>query len=252
MQRKSRNLGALQAHRRYLAQLLSIGAVQLEALAESCEQVTFPAWSDAVREAGAEERVEADDRQLEWLWQALTTEPAIVRELGGQILYPEDEWRARKPVPVLRSGHVLGIFLKNLSAFGSPVLPIPSEAKPDGWITLLSVLMMGPGKATSRRFECQDVNATVQIQLANPGSREQEATMMKLQPSDIVIGDGRITTTVRSLNHALTVASRRLEARRRGEVVASMITLLYARTSNGYRLSRYVAKLRQGNGIPKR
>jgi hypothetical protein len=64
MEQKSRNLRALQAHRRYLAQLLSIGSVQLEALAESCEEVSFQPWSDAVREAVAEERIEADDRQL--------------------------------------------------------------------------------------------------------------------------------------------------------------------------------------------
>jgi len=155
------------------------------------------------------------DEQLEWLWQALTTEPAIRRELGLQILSRDEEWKTQEAVTVLNKGEALGIFLKPLKALGTPVFSVPSTTEPAGTIKLLGILTMGPGKATSRRFECRDVNATVEITVENAGSLDEEAVLMKLERKDVVVQHNMVMAWVRSLNHAFTVTSRRLQANRR-------------------------------------
>ena len=156
------------------------------------------------------------DNQLEWLWEALTTEPTIQREFGARILYREDEWKSQNPVPVLNSGHVLGVFLKSFTSFGWPVLQVPAQVQPDGWITLLSILMMAPGKSKSFRFECRDLKAAIEARVPTASSLEEEAVLMKLESKDISVKGGILTGTVRSLNHAFTVISRRLQPNRRG------------------------------------
>ena len=203
------------AYGRYLADLLLIGGVQLETLTKGKKRVTFKEWSERVRQAAAQPGTSLEDRQLEWLWEALTTEPRILRELGAQFLSREKEWKDREPIAVLNPGQILGVFVKTFRSVGAPVLPIPPEFQPDGTIRLLDTLKMGPGKATSRRLECRDVNAKVEIQVPKPGSLEQEAILIKLGPKDVDVKDRTVIASVRSLNHAFTVTSRRLQPHRR-------------------------------------
>jgi hypothetical protein len=200
-----------------LAELLFTGGSQLEKLAKEKQQIRYQEWSNAMRNATAGSKTSPTDEQLAWLWEALTTEPRIARELGSQIMSLEEEWKRKEAVPVLNSGHVLGVFLKPFSSYGGPVLSVPPEVRPDGWITLVSVMIMGPGKARSRRFECKDVTAMVEIRVAKPGSPAQESILMKLEPKDIDVKDGTVTASVRSLNHAFTVTSRRLQPTRRSD-----------------------------------
>jgi hypothetical protein len=200
-------------HGRYLADLVVVGGVQIEALANKGQQVTFQSWSEAVRNAHAGSKASPTDDHLEWLWETLTTEPRILRELGAKIVSREAEWKAREPVVVLEKREMLGVFLKPFTAFGAPVLSVPAEAEPSGMIRLLGVLMMGPGKAG--RFECRDVKATVEIPVKNAGTLDQEAVLMKLERIDVVVQRNMIMAWVRSLNHAFTVTSRRLQPHRR-------------------------------------
>ena len=74
---------------------------------------------------------------------------------------------------------------------------------------------MGPGTSGSRRFECKDVNARVEIRVGKPGTPKEEAVLTTLEPKNIVVERDTITASVRSLNHAYTVTSRRLEPNRR-------------------------------------
>ena len=75
--------------------------------------------------------------------------------------------------------------------------------------------MMGPGKAASRRFECRDVTTTVEIPVVKAGTLDQEAELLKLERVDVVVHTQVIMAWVRSLNHAFTVISRRLQPHRR-------------------------------------
>jgi hypothetical protein len=205
----------LNAYGRNLAQLLLIGGVQLENLASGKERVAFKVWAEAIRKDAGKRSVALAEGQTEWLWNTLTTEPTVIRELGLRIVSRAEEWKNQDPVAVLKSGHTLGVFLKPFSSFGSPVMPLPAEAKPQALIILNGVLMMEPGKAAARRFECCDVECVVEIQVEKPGTADQEAVLMKLEPCDVTVTVGRVTACARSLNHAFTVATRRLQPHRR-------------------------------------
>lgn len=205
----------LNAYGRNLAQLLLIGGVQLEVLAGRRDRVTFKVWAEAVAVDARKRGLAISDGQLDWLWEALTTEPRVARELRGRIVSGEEEWKGQEPVLALKPGAELGLFLKPFTAFGAPVLALPPEARPECMITLRSALMMQPGKATARRFECCDVECEVDIRVEKPGTDEQEAVLMKLEPDEVKVKDGRVLAHARSLNHAFTVATRRLRPHRR-------------------------------------
>jgi len=132
----------LNAHGRNLAQLLLLGGFQLEALAADQPEVTFSAWSVAVKKAAAGRGMTLENGQLDWLWEALTTEPKVRSEIGAQIRSREEEWKNQKRVTVLNRDQTLGIFLKPFTAFGGPVLRVPAEAEPAGTIRLLGPLMI--------------------------------------------------------------------------------------------------------------
>jgi hypothetical protein len=161
----------LKAYGEHLTQSLITGAVQIEKLAQPGQKVSFKAWSDAVRQSATEREPSLKDGQLEWLWKALTTDPRILRELGAKILSRDEERKTREPVLVLKKGEVLGVFLKSFTAYGAPVFSVPPKVQPEGKITLLGALTMGPGKAG--RFECRDVKVTVEIPVEKAGSLDQ-------------------------------------------------------------------------------
>lgn len=204
----------LNAYGRNLAQFLLIGGAQLETQAQGRHQVSFGDWSAAVRKSAGKRDLLVDDIQLQWLWDALLTEPRV-RELYGSLLLSRDEeWRHRDPVQVLKSGQLLGVFLKPSYSHETSTLYIPNGVYPEGQITLFETLMMRPGK--SRRFACMDVAAEVAIKVDDPGTVEQESNLIKMKPEAVVVEGNIVTVSVRSLNQAYTVTSRRLETHRRG------------------------------------
>jgi hypothetical protein len=212
--RKTHDPSDLNFHVENLAQLLCIGGTQIAILAKEDQKISFQAWSEAVKEAKVQPGATPDDEQLEWLWEALTTESRILREFGARISFREDEWKAREPIAVLERGQKLGVFLKSFTSFGAPVFPVQPNVRPDSRITLLAPLMMGPGKGG--RFECRDVKATVEISVEKAGSLDQEAVLMKLERIDVTVQRNMVMAWVRSLNHAFTVTTRRLQPHRRG------------------------------------
>ena len=205
----------LNSHGRYLAQLLLSGGVQLEMLANKMLQVTFDLWVKSVRLDVKERGIVLSEEQAKWLWEALTREPRIATELGSRIVSAEEQWQEQKPVFVLKAGENLGLFLKPFSSFGASALPLTSDAQPQARIKLLGALDMKPGKITSRRFECCDVECTVEIVVDKPGTIEQEAVLMKVEPSGLTVDGSLVTVSAGSLNHAFTLTSRRLQPHRR-------------------------------------
>jgi hypothetical protein len=114
---KSRDPSELNAHLERLAQLLWIGGTQIAILAKGDQKITFELWSKDVREATRKQRTNLTDGQLKWLWEALTTEPGILREFATQIRFLEDEWKDRPTVTVLNSAHILGNIFEGLNCF---------------------------------------------------------------------------------------------------------------------------------------
>ena len=206
----------LNSHGRYLAQLLLSGGAQLETLARGWERVSFDVWVEAVYKDVKRRGLDLPEEQAEWLWETLTKEPRIAKELGMRIVSADEEWVEQNPVQVLKAGENLGLFLKPFSSHGSPALTLSSEAQPQGRIKLLGALNMKPGKVASRRFECGDVECVVVIEVDKPGTVEQEAVLMKVEPKGVTVDGSRVIVNARSLNHAYTVTSRRLEPHRRG------------------------------------
>ncbi len=203
----------LNSHGRYLAQLLLSGGVQLEMLAKGKERVTFGAWLAAVLQDVQKRGIALSTEQAEWLWETLTREPRVAQMIGTRIVSADEEWLERKPVRVLKAGEYLGVFLKS---FKSLKTPIPSEAQPQGRIKLLGELIMTPGKVASRRFACDDVKCVVEIEVGQPGTVEQEAILMKVEPKDITVDGTHVNVRAKSVNHAFTLTSRRLQPGRRG------------------------------------
>src|SRR5436309_12056786 len=115
-----------QTYGRELAELLLVGSVQLGTLAKEKMPITFKNWSKTVLQVAPQPGTNLKEEQLEWLWEALTTEPTIRRELGLQILSRDEEWQTQEAVPVLNKGEALGIFLRPIKTFGDPVLSVPS------------------------------------------------------------------------------------------------------------------------------
>ncbi len=205
----------LNGHGRNLAQLLLIGGVQLETMAQHVERVTFNVWSAEVKKDAEKRGLVLKHGQVEWLWDALTLEPRVARELGSCILSRDEEWKNQEPIAVLKAGEELGLFLKPFSSLASAWAPVSSTQCPQAIIKLCATLKMVPRKMVARRFECCDVECVVEITVDEAGTIEQEEALMKVEPGDVTIAESRVIVKVLSLNHAYTVVSRRLEPHRR-------------------------------------
>ena len=85
--------------------------------------------------------------------------------------------------------------------------------KPDAEVEILEPLMLRPGKA--QRLECCDVPTSLRIHLSGKLSIDQEAPAFKVNAKDIIIREAVVEVSVKSLNHAYTKASLRLQPHRR-------------------------------------
>ena len=72
---------------------------------------------------------------------------------------------------------------------------------------------MKPGKA--RRLECCDVFGCLKIRIDKLGPKNVEAAALKVDLEDVEIKNNCLYISVKSLNHAYTTASLRLEPHRR-------------------------------------
>ena len=148
-----------------------------------------------------------------WLWNAITTEPSIKNRLGNKIVSLDDEWKNIEPFECLPQNSSFGIFFRGFQAFGYPTLKQIGGIKPDAEAEILEPLLLRPGKA--QRLECCDVSTLLRIHLAGKLSIKQEALAFKVEEEDIKIQNAAVEVSVKSLNHAFTKASLRLQQHRR-------------------------------------
>ncbi len=87
------------------------------------------------------------------------------------------------------------------------------DLEPDAEAKILEQLFMRPGKA--RRLECSDVPTELRIPVKTPGKMDMEAAALKVDEADVKISGSCIVVHLKSLNHAFTKASLRLQPIRR-------------------------------------
>lgn len=174
--------------------------------------IKFRTWAQRLKSRPAFE--DCSDEELDWLWKSITENPRIGHSLGDRIECPADEWRRSEPVKVAGPGARFEIFLRASSWHESPMRGGSTEQiAGDATVILEKALFMAPGRG--QRFACRDAAATLTLKPKQAGSKQQEADAMKVAEEDVQIEDGRISVKVRSLNHAYTKASLRLEPHRR-------------------------------------
>ena len=176
------------------------------------DKIRFSQWAKLVRQARGKNQINLS--QLEWLWDAIISEPSIRRLLLTRIFSLDDEWKEINPVECVPAPCRFGIFLKNLRVYGTPVVSVPAESKPDAVAVILEPLFMKPGK--KRRLECCDVITLLQIITEKSETKQTVSAKLNVDPQNIEILEGSVQVKVDSLNHAYTKATVYLQPERRG------------------------------------
>ena len=110
-------------------------------------------------------------------------------------------------------GTRFGIFFNASRLKGFPMLKAVKDCKPDAIAWIDGPLFLRPGKA--RRLECQDVETVLELKVDDIGKKNEEAASLLVDQESIEIKASNIRVKLKSLNHAYTKASLRLEPHRR-------------------------------------
>lgn len=192
--------------------LFMSGLYWLNVIAKDENEIRFPKWAKLIKDArGKPDHLTI--AKLKWLWESITKEPGIKNYLGSRLISLDDEWKKIEPFERLPANSHFAIFFKNFQSYGLPVLPFLKEVNPDAEAEILEPLYLRPGKA--RRLECCDVQTRLEIHPNTLGPVNVEAAALKVEIKDVTIRKGCIDVKVKSLNHAYTTASLRLQPTRR-------------------------------------
>ena len=227
----------LNPHTINLTDLFMSGLHWMHVVAERNSDIRFSNWAQLMNQARCKSN-NLKAEKLIWLWEAIISEPEIKKKFSNQIRSIEDDWKMLDPIECLPAKSLLGVFLKNLSTLGYPVMPISQDIKPDAELEILQPLSMKPGKAG--RLECCDVRTRLNLGINPLESVEAEAAVLKVDKENIEIQDNCVIVEVKSLNHAYTTASLRLEPYRRshGGRIYDHIALI--QINNCYRPLEYI------------
>lgn len=196
-----------------ISRLFVSGAMFLHGMLAERQMISFEEWATWLAEDTSIEAGIATEERLQWLWDALRTEPEL-RDKFGRLPPSNAPWLAddqrRK---VFDAGEWFIIGFKGGSV--DDLLKRPERAISDEIVAVrtLGVLWMRSGKGG--HLECCDCPAEVTIQAPEVFNPIREADIMEIDPQRISIGRNCVTVRVDSLNQAYTVASRRLEPHRR-------------------------------------
>jgi hypothetical protein len=196
-----------------LVDLFPSGFHWLQYLAKEKKRVRYSDWKRLIKSARPNDSSLNDSRLL-WLWECITTEPGTKIRLGEKIVSLDDEWKKSKKVEALPPKSKFGIFFKAFQSFGYPTFQKIKNVQPDAEAEILEALFLRPGK--SHRLECCDVKTLLRIHLSQKSSIEQESLLFKVEEKDVKILGNTVEVSAKSLNHAFTKASLRLQPHRRG------------------------------------
>lgn len=204
---------ALAEHTSSLPYLIVKGMDCLGELADRQPRISFGDWAYGMRAGLSDDQ--CNDERLEWLWDALCSNPDVKRVLGTRLMPLDDDWRRLPAIEAATVESRLVVFFKTPYWFSLDGPPSSlTEPIGDASVILDAPLLMGPGKG--RRFSCHDVPCTLVLKPPKLGTVAEEAAAMKVEESAVRIDGGNVFVSVRSLNHAYTKASLRLEPHRRG------------------------------------
>ena len=196
-----------------LIDLFASGLHWLQYLENDKKCARYSDWKKLVKAARPND-TSLVDRKLIWLWEAITAEPDIKDRLRNKIVSLDGEWKEIEPFDCLPKDSKFGIFFKGFQTFGYPAFKKIKDVEPDAEAEILEPLFLRPGK--SHRLECCDVNTLLRIHLSRESTIEQEALAFKVDKEDIKIQGMTVELPLKSLNHAFTKASLRLQPHRRG------------------------------------
>ncbi len=204
---------ALAEHTSMLPYLIMKGMDSLGQLAEGRARVSFGDWAQGMKTGLPDEQCE--NERLEWLWDMLCSNPDVKTVLGARLVPFDDDWKRLPTIEVAPAKSRFAVFFKTPYWFSLEESPHSiSDTPVNASVILDGPLLMGPGKG--RRFSCHDVACTLVLEPPKLGTVAEEAAAMKVDEKAVVIENGSVFVSVRSLNHAYTKASLRLEPHRRG------------------------------------
>ncbi|MDP1563853.1 MAG: hypothetical protein Q8M16_20935 [Pirellulaceae bacterium] len=178
------------------------------------DNIRFATWSHVFRQSSRSDYQELTREQTMWVWETLRTAPGLVT-LFGSLEPATAPWKSqRESIHVLDAEAKFYIGLNQDGVHGLLDYHNPLFCLERAWIKTKQPLLMRPGKHD--RLECCDCRSEVYIQFDQPSPIGREADILNVEPERIRVEDNTIIVTVDSLNQAYTVASRRLEPKRRG------------------------------------
>ncbi len=193
-----------------MADIIISGFHWLQFIANKKERIHFHEWANVFQ--GARQADISVDRLI-WLWDTIISEPGTKKMSSCQLVSLDEDWKAVEPIECLQAGSKFGIFFRKLNSYGYPTNTMASELTPDVKGELGEPLSMKPGKA--RRLECGDAITIIEIKPNEIGTKREESVGMKVDERCIDIENDTIQVQVKSLNHAYTTASLRLQENRR-------------------------------------
>jgi hypothetical protein len=195
------------------AQLMTGARLVLDML-DRGDTPSFYEWHKLMTGPGSPSFGSVNDLQLIWVWDSLRKSPLLEEALrplspAGMLWNRESE-----PITVLRKESWLCIALQ----FGethhllrkTEYPPVAERAV----VHLLEDLQLRPGRQD--RLECCDCRCDLTLRVPDTFAPERELDMLGVHDDKLLhLGHGLLRVRADSLNHAYTIASRRLEPGRR-------------------------------------
>ena len=196
-----------------MTRLFNLGAhVAIEMLEDG--QLPFDEWYGAVTKKGDISTTPTNNLRLIWIWDSLRQD-ADLKDFLKDLSPAGMQWnRHSGPFLVLQRDSWLLIGLQHTPA--STLLSSRSGPPEDEKVSiqLLDDLLMRPGR--NDHLECSDCKCLLQLRVDVVYSTEREMDILGVKYEQIVsLREGVIQVLAPSINHAYTIASRRLEPERR-------------------------------------
>ncbi len=217
-----------------MSRQFSLGAhIAIEMLKDG--QLPFDEWYKKVTLEGDIAITPLNNLRLIWIWDTLRKDQNL-KDVFQDLSPAGMRWnRNSPPILAMKKG---SWFLIGLSRNAASALLFPPRKPPQEELVvfqLLDDLFMQPGR--NDRLECCDCPCLLQLRPDEVYTKERESDIMGIDMEQIkFLGKGVIQVEVPSINQAYTVASRRLEPKRRSHGGNVYEHVVYADEQRDHRL----------------